>query len=177
MIYASDQLEQQAVLHAAQAICAAARTAPKGGGRDAICTLVLTGEEKDALAATMAQLSETLGYRFFARDAQSVAKAQALVLIGLQDARKGLGENCAYCGFPDCQENERKGGTCFISAVDLGIAVGSAVALAADLRVDNRVMFSAGRAALASGLFPQNVRQALGIPLSSSGKSPFFDRK
>ena len=33
---------------------------------------------------------------------------------------------------------------CAINSVDLGIAIGSACATAADLRVDTRVMFSAG---------------------------------
>jgi uncharacterized ferredoxin-like protein len=43
--------------------------------------------------------------------------------------------------------------------------------------VDTRLMFSVGRAALALDLFGKDVKQALGIPLSITGKSPFFDRK
>ena len=44
-------------------------------------------------------------------------------------------------------------------------------------RVDNRVMFSVGRAARSLGLLGASVTLVLGIPLSVSGKSPFFDRK
>ncbi|MGH7993136.1 MAG: DUF2148 domain-containing protein [Limisphaerales bacterium] len=38
-------------------------------------------------------------------------------------------------------------------------------------------MFSIGRACLDLGLFEPKVKQALGIPLSVTGKNPFFDRK
>ncbi|MDR3210388.1 MAG: ferredoxin domain-containing protein, partial [Planctomycetota bacterium] len=61
--------------------------------------------------------------------------------------------------------------------IDLGIGTGSAVALAADRRVDNRVMFSAGQAGVNLKLFSPRVTAALGIPLSVSKKSPFYDRK
>jgi uncharacterized ferredoxin-like protein len=38
-------------------------------------------------------------------------------------------------------------------------------------------MYSIGRAAMDLGLFSKDVKQALGIPLSVTGKNPFFDRK
>ena len=60
--------------------------------------------------------------------------------------------------------------------MDAGIAVGSAAAIAADSRVDSRVMFSVGRAAMALKLLG-DATLVLGIPVSVSGKSPFFDRK
>ena len=60
--------------------------------------------------------------------------------------------------------------------MDLGIAIGSAVSMAADARVDNRVMFSVGRAAMEMKLLGDRVSQMVGIPLCVSGKSPFFDR-
>jgi uncharacterized ferredoxin-like protein len=37
-------------------------------------------------------------------------------------------------------------------------------------------MFSIGKAALNIGIFEEEVKIAYGIPLSISGKSPFFDR-
>lgn len=49
--------------------------------------------------------------------------------------------------------------------------------VAGRLHLDNRVMFSIGRACLDLGLFEPKVKQALGIPLSVTGKNPFFDRK
>jgi uncharacterized ferredoxin-like protein len=37
-------------------------------------------------------------------------------------------------------------------------------------------MFSVGKACLELQLFSADVKQAVGIPLSITGKSPFFDR-
>ena len=66
---------------------------------------------------------------------------------------------------------------CAISIGDLGIAIGSAVSVAAAHHVDNRIMFTVGRAALNLKMFGDDeVKIAYGIPLSVSGKSPFFDR-
>lgn len=45
------------------------------------------------------------------------------------------------------------------------------------LHIDNRIMFTAGKAALELGCFPGTVKVAYGIPLSATGKNPFFDRK
>jgi uncharacterized ferredoxin-like protein len=59
---------------------------------------------------------------------------------------------------------------------DLGIAIGSAVSVAADHRVDNRVMYSIGKAAKELKLLGEEASIIFGIPLSASGKSPFFDR-
>ena len=56
-------------------------------------------------------------------------------------------------------------------------AIGSAVGMAADCRVDSRVMFSVGKAAASLGLPSEKCQMVVGIPLSVSGKSPYFDRK
>ena len=53
MRYDSDEMERQAILATAARMCAAARTAPKAKGVDNILTMVLTGEEKKALAEKM----------------------------------------------------------------------------------------------------------------------------
>ena len=68
-------------------------------------------------------------------------------------------------------------GICSFNTIDLGIATSSAVSVAADSRVDTRIMFSVGHAGVAMSLFEGGLKQALGIPLSITGKSPFFDRK
>ena len=85
--------------------------------------------------------------------------------------------NCGFCGYKDCEENLKDKGICAFNTGDLGIAIGSAAAVAADHRVDNRVMFTAGRAALNLNLLGEEVKIAYGIPLSVGSKSPFFDRK
>jgi len=175
MIIRSQQAETDAVLSAAKAIAAAARTAPKACGVDHTDTLILTGEDKDALAAKMREIGERLGNDFFVRDAGNVDAAQALVLIGARYEPRGLGAMCGICGFDDCAAAQKAGAACAFTAMDLGIALGSAVALAADLRVDNRMMFTAGKAAAELGLLGEH-KMVIGVPLSVSGKNPFFDR-
>ena len=177
MIYDSRTIEEQAVLHTAQRICAAARTAPKGKGLDNLETLVLTGADKDAVAEQMEALAGPLNYKFFLLDAQNVRAAQALVLLGLRESKRGLNDGCGYCHFENCAECAEKNGVCAFDAVDIGIAIGSAVAAAADDRVDSRVYFSVGRAALQMKIMGTGVSMIFGILISVSGKSPFFDRK
>ncbi|MEM2320043.1 MAG: ferredoxin domain-containing protein, partial [Candidatus Bathyarchaeia archaeon] len=58
--------------------------------------------------------------------------------------------------------------------VDLGIAIGSAVKTASILNVDNRVMFTVGRAAQNLKLIDGDV--VFGIPISIRGSNIFFDR-
>lgn len=169
-------MEKEGVLEIARNICIAARTAPKGKGVDNLVTMVLTGDEKDELAAEMQRIGEETDVDFFVRDANNVRTAQALVLLGTKIAQLEI-SNCGYCGFKNCDENRKKSGICAFNPGDLGIAIGSAVSIAADHRVDNRVLFSAGRAALNLKLAGEEVKIAYGIPLSVSGKNPFFDRK
>ena len=58
--------------------------------------------------------------------------------------------------------------------IDLGIALGSAVKIASDLNIDNRIFYSAGLAAIQTGIMKADEVQ--GIPLSIKGKNIFFDR-
>lgn len=176
MIISSEQAEQAALLTTAEAMCAAARTAPKAKGVDQIVSCILTGEEKNALADQMERMAEAFSYGFFLRDAQNVRDSQAVVLLGVQYGQRGLNAGCARCGFEDCAACAKSGGVCVYDPMDLGIAIGSAVSVAAERRVDNRIMFSCGRAANAMGLL-EGAPLVMGIPLSVSGKSPYFDRK
>lgn len=177
MKYDSDSMEQTAVMAAAAAVCTAARTAPKTRGIDFISTCVLTGEEKDALADEMDRLAPVLDYPFLMRDAKNIRVSQAVVLIGTTYQQRGLNEGCGYCNRKNCTECAQDKSVCAYDNIDLGIAVGSAVSAAADARVDSRVMFSAGRAALSLGIMGEDVRVILAVPLSVTGKSPYFDRK
>ncbi len=177
MIYESTDLERDAVLDAARRMCAAARTAPKAKGIDHIATMVLTGEDKDRVADELERLSEPLGYKFFLRDAKNVRAAGALVLLGAREGQRGLNAGCRHCHFEDCADCAEKGGVCVYDPMDLGIAIGSAVSVAADCRVDNRVLFSAGRAAMSLNLLGEDVHMVMAVALAAAGKSPFFDRK
>ena len=177
MIFHSEEIEMEAVLATARRMCAAARTAPKAKGIDHIETMILTGADKDKIADELERLSEPFQYKFFLRDAGNVRAAQALVLIGTREGARGLNGGCRHCHFEDCADCAEKGGVCVYDPMDLGIAIGSAVAAAADDRADNRVLFSAGRAAMSLKLMGEDVRMVMGIPLSVKGKNPFFDRK
>ncbi len=172
--------EIEYVLEVAKLMCIAARTAPKGRGVDNIVTAIVYGEYIERVADEMERLADELGYKFFLRDADSVRKAHALVLIGLRDA-KPLGLNCELCGYP-CEQLARitrerrvfRAPICAMKLLDLGIAIGSAVKIASLLNVDNRIMFSVGVAARRLGLIDADI--VIGIPLAVYGKNPFFDR-
>ena len=168
--------EEAAVLAAAQAMCAAARTAPKACGIDKLDSAILTGADKGALSAEMRRIAQVDGDAFFIRDAENVDASQVVVLIGAEEKPRGVDRVCSLCGWDGCADCAKHGGKCIMNSVDLGIAVGSAVSVAADLRIDNRIMFTAGKAAASLGLLGDK-KLIFGIPLSVSGKSPYFDRK
>ena len=176
MIKDSKAMEKAAVMQAAERICAAARTAPKTRGIDHLKTCVLFDSDIEMLAIEMERLSEVYHYDFFKRDAANIRRAHAVVLIGTAEAKRGLNDGCAYCHFKNCAECAEHGGACIYDAMDLGIALGSAVSIAADSRIDNRVMFSVGRSAASLQLLGTDIKVIIGIPLSVSEKSPFFDR-
>jgi uncharacterized ferredoxin-like protein len=92
--------------------------------------------------------------------------------------------DCGACGYPNCQEfeeAEKKSGidftgpTCLFKALDLGIALGSAVKTASLLNVDSRIMYRIGTAAGKLGMLPE-ASPIMGIPLSVEGKNIYFDR-
>lgn len=166
---------RERLLKVAEAMATAARTAPKGKGIDVIEILTVTDEHIAELSAAMLRYSEKSGLKFFIRDAGNLQHAEAVVLIGTKTQTHGL--NCGYCGFSTCDEkNDHPEIPCSLNSVDVGIAIGSACATAADMRVDSRVMFSAGRAAQDLGWMPE-CSNIYAIPISCSSKSPFFDRK
>jgi len=177
MIYNSEDMEMRAALEAAARVCAAARTAPKACGIDHMHTLTLTGADKDAIADEMERLGNELGAGFFIRDAGNVRAALVLVLMGIEETQRGLGGICGYCHYNDCGDCRANNGVCVYDPMDVGIALGSAAATAADCRMDSRILFSAGRAAQQLGVMGENVKLIYGLPLAVTGKSPFFDRK
>jgi uncharacterized ferredoxin-like protein len=178
MMYSSEQMEEKAIINIASSMCAAARTAPKARGNDNITALVLTGTEKDALAEKMDEINmrEFEGMSaIFPRDAKNLRSAQAVVLIGVKKVYAGL-KFCSFCGFEDCDRCKEAGGRCAYNMIDLGIALGSAVSIAADNRADNRVMYTIGKAAAEMNYADDSVVWHA-IPISLSGKNIFFDRK
>lgn len=176
MVYMEEDIREAQVLETARAMMTAARTAPKARGVDDIGLAVITGEEILSLAAQMRLIGVRQEKPSFIRDAGNLENSQAVVLIGARHKVRSL--NCGLCGFPTCAEKvSREPNTpCTIIIADLGIALGSAVSVAADRRVDNRIMYTAGVAASELELLP-GFRTIISIPLSVSGKSIFFDRQ
>ncbi len=162
------------VLNVARHMMNAARTAPKGKGIDVIEIALVEGDDITTLSEKMIMLSEELDMKFFLRDAENICQGQCVVLIGTRQELMGL--NCAHCGFVTCAKKPSDV-PCAINSIDVGIAIGSACATAADMRVDTRVLFSAGLAAQRLGWLGKGCTQVMAIAVSSSSKNPFFDRK
>ena len=161
------------LLTVAKQMMTAARTAPKGKGIDIIEIVTLTEESIAKMADEMVRQAELCGLKFLLRDAENIRMAEAVLLIGTREQPLGL--NCAFCGYDKC-EMRPEGVPCAINSIDLGIAIGSACATAADCRVDTRVMFSVGLTARRLNLLP-GCNQIIAIPMSATSKNPFFDRK
>ncbi|PIQ88999.1 MAG: ferredoxin [Candidatus Omnitrophica bacterium CG11_big_fil_rev_8_21_14_0_20_42_13] len=171
-----DKYEKKAIEQAANLMCAAARTAPKACGIDNIETKIIGRPQIKRLAEEMKKTAKSENLSFFARDAENISKCDRIVLIGTRIKPIGL-KYCGFCGFKDCATTQKKGAVCSYNPLDLGIALGSAVNIASSFHIDNRVMYTIGKTALKIGLFGKNIKIALGIPLSASGKNIFFDRK
>ena len=169
-------LECQAVVQVASQMAAAARTAPKTRGVDNIRVFAVDDQEtKDAITAKMEEIGRRDNRPSVLRDSRTVGAAPVFVVIGVASNPADI-EGCGFCGKKTCEELERAGGVCAFNSIDLGIAACSAVSIASQSHVDSRVMYSIGKACLELQLFSADVRQAIGIPLSVTGKSPFFDR-
>lgn len=172
----SADAERGAALCVSGLMAASARTAPKTRGIDNIETMIINDEScKNRLVRRMKEISAAEKRPSFERDANSIEGSPAIVVIGARSNPAGL--NCGFCGYRTCDELKRTKGICACNSIDLGIAVSSAASIAAQFHIDNRVMYSVGRVCVEMGLFTKAVKRALGIPLSISGKSPFFDRK
>jgi uncharacterized ferredoxin-like protein len=172
----SQELERQAALDVAAFMAAAARTAPKTRGIDNISVLVVDDTEtKNLIILKMKEISKRNNLPTFDRDANSISNAHALVVISVVSNAAGL--NCGCCGHKTCDGLEAVGGVCAFNSIDLGIAIASAAAIASQFHMDNRIMYSVAYACIELKFFGESVKQALAVPLSVTGKNPFFDRK
>jgi uncharacterized ferredoxin-like protein len=162
----------------AELMTIAARTAPKAAGRDFVAIEIVEGEALQQLGEGMIAYGKRTGKPNFDRDGQNVLDSEAVVLVGLNTADV-LGLDCAACGSETCiepntVETEFRGPNCALRILDMGIAIGSAVKTAAMMNVDNRIMYRAGVVARELGMIEADF--VMGIPLSATGKSIYFDR-
>ena len=172
----SRNIEVEGLRIVANLMCVAARTAPKTKGIDNLVISIIDGNEKEDLFNEMIKISKENNHPHFKRDAMNVNESPLLVLIGTKLAPLDL-RICNFCGFNSCEEMKKAGAVCVFNSGDLSLAVGSAVSVAANHRVDNRIMYTAGLASINLGLQGNEVKIASGIPLSATGKNIYFDRK
>lgn len=172
MIYDERQTRHERVIQAAGQMLSAARTAPKAKGVDLIECAVIEGDDLKAVSARLQKMGEELGRGGLLRDAANILQGECIVIIGTRQDTMGL--NCGHCGYPLCTEKPANV-PCAFNMIDVGIAVGSACATAADLRMDTRVMYSAGLAAQQLGMLP-GCTGVQAIAVSCASKSPYFDR-
>jgi uncharacterized ferredoxin-like protein len=171
----------------AHLMAAAARTAPKAGGKDFLEIVVITKDEdlKRIAEAMKAYAARSTNEVYWNRDAFNIENSQALVLIGLSKAVTA-GYDCGACGYSTCAEFDKKrdikdkemgytGPHCVMRMLDIGVALSSAAKTASLLNVDNRVQQRVGAAARALGLIKAEV--VMGIPLGVYGKSIYYDRQ
>ena len=180
----SQDAEKQGLLEAVRLMALSARTAPKTRGLDSVKTLILDGNDLEALAKAMEEYSKKEPERlmFFKRNADDVRKSAAVLLIGVTGEPKrpesplncgACGKNCAWMLKVEKKDaGTGRGPMCLMQGIDLGIALGSAVKTASDLNIDNRMMYSIGATARMMKLMEADL--IIGIPFSVTGKDPYF---
>jgi uncharacterized ferredoxin-like protein len=182
-VFKSPQAESEAILTAAKLILAAVTTSPKTRGISSLTTAVLQGEEQERLAKAMEDPFNRKHHKlnFLRRDAQSIRRSAAILLIGVKGAPEKPEDpiNCGGCGFSTCRDFLRAakkkgedfvGPLCIFQVLDLGVAT----KMAAAMNIDNRLMYSAGAAAMNLEILEADL--ILALPLSVSPKNIFFDR-
>ncbi|HXX58986.1 MAG TPA: DUF2148 domain-containing protein [Thermodesulfovibrionales bacterium] len=172
---------------AVKLMAASARTAPKAGGKDFLEIAVITKDEDlKKIAETMKEYaSKSTNEAYWLRDASNIENSQALLLVGLSKPVTA-GYDCGGCGYLTCAEFAKNrqirskemgytGPHCVMRMIDIGVALSSAAKTAGLLNVDNRVQQRVGAAARAIGLIQGEV--VMGIPVSITGKSIYYDRQ
>ncbi len=176
MVVNEKQFNKEKLEQIAKEMCVAARTAPKGKGLDLLDIVIVKDGDIAKLSKEMLKIGKREDHPTFIRDGENILKAAVIVIVGTKKQVLGL-KYCGLCGARNCAEAEKKGVICAFNSGDLGIAVGSAASIAMDHRVDNRIMYTIGKAAIELGFLDKDIIIAYGIPLSATGKNPFFDRK
>jgi uncharacterized ferredoxin-like protein len=188
-ILTSNEAEREAVSAAARLIMAAVATAPKTRGVSMIQSVLIDGNDKERLADAMEHhgRGKASAGSIFVRDAGNVRNSAAVLLVGVKGTMPKKPENplnCGACGCAECsgfiqapkgrQGEDFTGPLCVFQSIDLGIALGVAAKMAAELNIDNRLMYTAGAGAMEMKILDADI--IVGLPLSVSAKNIFFDR-
>jgi len=178
-----NNLKKNAIETAVALMAVSARTAPKSKAKDNIEIIYFDGNDLNKAIKLMGSKkfrNETVKHKefFIDSDGQVLKEAEGVLAIGVK-AKKALNLNCGKCGCKNCAEftkavSEGKDVNCAFKIMDLGFATCSAARTAAELNIDNRVMYDIGEAI--KKLYMKDCDIVLGIALSAKGHNIFFDR-
>ncbi len=176
-------LKQDSLKTAVGLMALSAKTAPKSKGKDDIDIEYFDDKElKEAIDLMNSDefVKDTTGKRefFMDSDIKVLEEAEGVLAIGVS-TKKAMMLNCGKCGCKNCAEfikavSKGKDVNCAFKIMDLGFAACSAARTAAELNIDNRVMYDIGEAI--RRLFMKDCDLVLGIALSVKGHNIFFDR-
>lgn len=180
-IILEENIRAESVKNVAAKMMLAARTAPKARGVDNLVIALAEKDEIIKIANEMRVIAESPATSSmassFLRDAANILLAEVLFLIGTKIKPLGIAD-CGLCGFASCQEkNLHPKNPCALNTGDLGIALGAAVSVALEHRVDNRIMYTVGKAVCSLKILGEDIKICYGVPLSATEKNVFFDRK
>ncbi|MBS4032202.1 MAG: hypothetical protein KGZ63_12395 [Clostridiales bacterium] len=170
---------EESIIRAVEFMAISAKTAPKAKGSDYVGIKIITGQEIIELADAMVEYGPSVNKKDFDRDGENVRNSTAVLLLSLENPQV-LGLNCGACGEDKCanliskEGSEFTGPLCAWRLLDLGIALGSAVKTASMFNLDNRIMYRIGVVARKTGLMDGEI--VIGIPVSATGKSIYYDR-
>lgn len=184
MITKFDNLKQDAIKASIALMAASAKTAPKSKGKDDLEIKYFNNKQELKKAinymASDKFVKETTGKKefFIDSDTKVLKNAEGVLAIGVH-TKKPMMMNCGKCGCKDCKEfikmlADKKDVNCMFKILDLGFAVSSACKTAADLNIDNRVMYDIGEAL--RKLYMQDCDIVLAIAISIKGNNIFVDR-
>ncbi len=170
-----DEIKKESIIDVAKKMLIAAKTAPKGRGLDNLYLGLLTDKtQREAVAQKMEELAAQHEVSIFKRDANHIRQAEVVVVLAARISPTGL-KVCGYCGFENCAAKPQEV-PCIFNLTDLGMAACSAAAVAMDHRVDNRILYTAGKGIKELKLLPEEFKVIYTIPLEACAKNPFFDR-
>lgn len=179
-----------AVRLAARLLLASGTTTPRVGGVGE-CTIHIVDDEcdvEDICQQVEAMADDNKAWKFFRRDAAMLRDADAVLLItSLRCQEDPADINCNMCGKVTCdylREAQRlpaepgvafTGPLCVFRANNIAYALDGVISQARNLGIDYGVFWSAGAAAMRTGLLPKATGFALAVAISVTEKSPFRD--
>ena len=85
----------------------AARTAPKGRGKDFLTLAIVEREGIKEISDWMKKMAKRKSVpAYFRRDAKNILSAQVMVLMGTRIESMGL-DPCGMCGWGNCKEKKK----------------------------------------------------------------------